>query len=172
MNVSLTKRAFFKGRLTSSATSPIRPPWAVAEEVFLEACSACDKCVSACEQNLIERGDGGYPHVNFKAGACTFCQDCVSACPDGALVINDIDADTAPWHITATISADCLSAQGITCRICGDLCDIQAIRFKLAVGGVANPTVDAAACSGCGACVQSCPSHSITMIQKTLGATA
>lgn len=161
MKVSLTRRSLFKGRPTAQSSSPMRPPWAVAEGAFLDKCSLCDKCLSACDEGILQRGDGGYPEVNFKSGECTFCKACVDVCADGALQI-DVDAPK-PWLLLAKIDDKCLSANAITCRVCGDRCDTRAIKFTLAVGGVATPNVDADLCNGCGACVGPCPTNSVVL---------
>lgn len=55
------------------------------------------------------------------------------------------------------IGTGCLSMNGVMCRVCGDRCDERAIRFQLAVGGIAHPIIDQSSCTGCGACVEPCP---------------
>ena len=153
----LDRAQFLRGNFKGGRPA-VRPPWALAEDDFLEACSRCDVCVGACPEGIIQRGRGGYPEIAFARGACTFCEACASACAPGALVR---DPSRAPWTLRAVISPACLSAAGITCRVCGEQCETSAIRFVLAVGGVARPTVDAAACTGCGACVAPCPVSAI-----------
>ena len=168
MQLSLSRRALFKGRFSKPEPLPVRPPWAQSEHTFLDLCSRCDKCLGACESRILVRGDGGYPTVDFTLGACTFCRACVNVCPEGALTQFEPEAEpqAAPWHLTAHIDQGCLSANGITCRVCGDRCDARAIRFQLAVGGVAHPIIDPAACTGCGACVAPCPAGVITIEHK------
>ena len=109
--------------------------------------------------------EGGFPEVDFKTGECTFCEACVKVCQDGAL--RNSKEDVSPWQNVAAINSDCLSAIGVTCRVCGDRCDARAIQFTLAVGGIATPVVDHQDCTGCGACVQPCPTASITINQMT-----
>ena len=175
MQLSLSRRALFKGRFSKPEPLPVRPPWAQPEHTFLDLCSRCDKCLGACESRILVRGDGGYPRVDFTLGECTFCRACENACPEGALMEGALMQDAltppephaAPWHLTAHIDQGCLSANGITCRVCGDRCDARAIRFQLAVGGVANPIVDPAACTGCGACVAPCPAGIITIEHRS-----
>jgi len=165
MQVSLARRALFKGKFSAPLPSSIRPPWALDEAAFLNACTRCDACVSACDEGIISRGDGGYPQINFQAGSCTFCGDCADVCQDKAL--SSPVPDTAPWDLGARIGDGCLSANGVTCRVCGERCDARAIHFQLAVGGVANPILDSDACTGCGACVQPCPAGVITISHMT-----
>lgn len=161
MHVSLARRALFTGRISAPTVLPVRPPWALDEPAFLDACTRCDACLSACDEGIVARGEGGYPTITFKNGECTFCGACQSACEDGALAA--VDPQSPPWDLVARIDPGCLSANGVTCRVCGDRCDARAIRFQLAVGGIANPVIDAAACTGCGACVQPCPAAVISI---------
>jgi ferredoxin-type protein NapF len=149
----LGRAQFLRGKFKGGQPAA-RPPWALAEDAFLEMCSRCDACVGACPEGIIQRGRGGYPEVSFAHGACTFCEACVAACAPGALVRG---STSAPWTLRAVISSACLSAAGVTCRVCGEQCETSAIRFALAVGGVATPAVDATSCTGCGACVAPCP---------------
>lgn len=169
MQVSLARRALFSGKFTAPLAQPMRPPWALIETAFLDTCSRCDACEAACDEGIISRGDGGYPQINFASGSCTFCGDCEAACEDKALLApapNTVP-NAAPWDLGARIGDGCLSANGVTCRVCGDRCDARAIRFQLAVGGVANPILDKVACTGCGACAHSCPAGVITISHMT-----
>ena len=165
MQVSLARRALFSGKFTAPLAQPMRPPWALDEAAFLDACTHCDACIEACDEGILVRGDGGYPQVNFKSGPCTFCGDCADVCEDKALL--SPEPATKPWDLYARIGDGCLSANGVTCRVCGDRCDARAIRFQLAVGGVANPILNSDACTGCGACVHSCPAGVITVSHMT-----
>ena len=102
--------------------------------------------------------------MNFARGECTFCFDCVNACQSGALSKGKLtNSLSEPWTYKATIGVGCLSANGVTCRVCGDVCDTQAIKFRLAIGGKAFPEVTLINCTGCGACVAPCPTKAITI---------
>ena len=165
--VSLSRRSFFRGNLGSRKTPPIRPPWSLSEISFLEVCTGCGDCRRACPERIIVRGAGAYPEIDFSHGECTFCTACAEACKTGALSVKD-NHTLLPWTLEAHIGGDCLSAQGITCRICGDRCEARAIRFQLAVGGIARPAIDKAACTGCGACVAPCPVDTVEIVQSEL----
>lgn len=166
MAVILSRAAFISGKFSAEEAEQtvLRPPWAVDDGVFAEACDSCGKCIPACPERILISGRGALPEVDFNRGECTFCGKCAAACPTGALSRNDPDDATqsvAPWSITARFSGACLSAKGISCRICGDQCDRQAISFKLAVGGIAMPVMDSLQCTGCGACFAACPTNAI-----------
>lgn len=63
----------------------------------------------------------------------------------------------------ATISAACLTKQGVACQSCHDACPQDAIRFRPRAGGPFLPEVDETLCNGCGACVAPCPAEAITV---------
>ena len=63
--------------------------------------------------------------------------------------------------LLADIGDACLARRQVECRICGEVCDASAIRFRPTLGGVSRPELDHAACTGCGACVAPCPAHAI-----------
>ncbi|MCQ4942470.1 ferredoxin-type protein NapF, partial [Escherichia coli] len=60
----------------------MRRPWSGDDSHFLTHCSRCDACINACENNILLRGAGGYPSVNFKNHACSFCYACAQACAE------------------------------------------------------------------------------------------
>jgi ferredoxin-type protein NapF len=162
--VSIERRGFLFGRHRREA--PTRtPPWAPAYARFIDLCTRCGDCLKACPRGILVSGDGGFPNVDFGLGACTFCGDCVRACDAGALgPATDASGDALkPWSRVAVIDDSCLAARGIVCRVCEEQCDARAVRVRLAVGGAAAPVVAAASCTGCGACVASCPAHAIAV---------
>lgn len=155
-----SRRGFLRGRVRD--TKPARrPPWAVDEIAFIERCTRCDRCIDVCPTGILVRMDGGFPGVDFTRGECTFCTDCVKHCEPRALVRDD--AQARPWVIVAEIGASCLAASSVECRVCGEACPAGAIRFRPQLGGVARPQLDAARCTGCGACVAPCPTRAIAM---------
>lgn len=153
-----SRRNFLRGRV-SSHSAQLRPPWALAEILFHDACTRCGDCARHCPTHIIKQGDGGYPTVDFSIGECTFCAECVGACKPAALVRAD---PTVPaWQIRASIAENCLAHRQVECRICGEQCGEDAIRFQPQVGGIASPEIDNDKCTGCGACVAPCPTLAI-----------
>ena len=187
MDQPISRMQFIRGDIKGKH-QPIRPPWSLPEKYFVDYCTRCDACVEACFDKIIVKGRGGYPQMDFSLEGCDFCEDCLQACEPGALRKLPADnthnnhskdhsqdmetqADQAvsqdcipPWHLKAYINkTTCLSMNGTICRTCGESCDFDAIRFKLELGGVAEPLLDMTRCTGCGACYGSCPVHSITI---------
>jgi ferredoxin-type protein NapF len=166
MSSTISRRQFLRG--TFRATSPdLRPPWALAEDAFVDTCTRCDACLRACPQGVVRAGEGGYPMVDFVAGECTFCAACVDACLPRALR----DAHARPWRAVATVGANCLALRGVHCDVCRDPCAVRAIRFQSTPGRVSSPAINAAVCSGCGACVASCPAQALKVMPVRAGAT-
>jgi len=155
--MDVSRRRFLGVRTPGPA--PFRPPWSITEASFLKACTRCDECVKACPTGLLMRGAGGYPEADFTAAACTFCGDCSRACATGAI---GRDTTVRPWSFGIAISEGCLAAQNVDCRVCGEMCDVSAIRFRPRIGGAPLPEIDNAACNGCGACIAPCPVVAVT----------
>ena len=160
--MDLSRRRLLNRRTTQ--TEPCRPPWSLQGEVFFDRCSRCDACAGACQTGLLRRGGDGFPFADFSVAACTLCGDCARACETGAL-----SRDGAPWLFTAVIGDACLAYRRVECRVCGEVCqgtDAGAIRFRPVLGGVPRPEIDAAACTGCGACLAPCPADAITRVAR------
>lgn len=160
----MLRRGFLRGRVRAVAPA-LRPPWALAEADFLARCSRCDACITACPTSVVVAGEGGFPAIDFSRGECTFCGDCLRSCHPGAL--SRPVADAPPWALTAHIGNTCLAQHGVECRVCGEACGEGAIRFRPRPGGVALAELDAARCTGCGACFAPCPVRAISLDMNT-----
>lgn len=155
----VSRRQFLRGDF-KSRLPPQRPPWALAETLFLRACTRCLECIPVCPTGILIVS-GGYPEVNFTRGHCTFCGACAKACRPGAL--QDSETQIWPWPIKAQVATHCLPQRGVECRVCGEHCEASAIRFSPRAGGPPIPEIDEAACTGCGACVAPCPAAAIVV---------
>lgn len=162
----LGRRAFLRGKSPRLNQTAIRPPWSLPFAAFVHACTRCDDCIRACPQHILQRGDGGYPETIFRSGECTFCGECAAVCKAGAFPVAERHPGNA-WQLVVSISPACLSLNSVVCRTCGEHCDTRAIRFLLQSGAVAMPNIDAASCTGCGACVGVCPVNAIRVQNKT-----
>ena len=159
--VNLFRRRLLRGAIAETA-SPRRPPWAPAEADFTARCDRCGDCIPTCPEGIIRAGSGGFPEVDFAARGCTLCGDCLAAC-HGKALRGDPEKDP-PWHLVADIGAACIARLGVICRSCGEACGEGAIRFRLRVGGAAEPLLYGEACTGCGWCIGVCPVQAVRVI--------
>lgn len=154
--VNLSRRGLFRGRL--SAPEPeTRLPWSLSWPDFVADCTRCGDCLTACPEQILVKGDGGFPTLDFRRGECTFCTECVSACELPLFR----PVTEAPWDYVAHIEAGCLAHEQVFCQRCQDSCEHNAIRFSPQLGRVPTPSIDLELCNGCGACVADCPVGSI-----------
>jgi ferredoxin-type protein NapF len=157
--VDLSKRRLFRRPSEKSIDTQQRMPWVHDQNTFTNDCTRCGQCVEVCETNIIIKGDGGFPSVDFTKGECTFCEKCSDVCPESLF-----DLDVVPtWRHKVTMSDDCLATKSVECRSCAELCEPMAITFQLTIGNVAQPKLDKDKCTGCGACVAICPTSAISM---------
>jgi ferredoxin-type protein NapF len=157
----LSRRQFLRGDF-KSRRHPQRPPWALVEERFIEQCTRCGACDPVCPTHILVV-IRGFPEVDFKLGECTFCAACLDACKAGALQRSSDTGSRTPWSITAHVGESCLPQRDVECRICGEYCAANAIRFSPRLGGPPVPEVRGELCTGCGACVAPCPAAAISI---------
>ena len=66
-----------------------RPPGALQEGDFQEACTGCDSCMVACPVNvvMVEDLEKRYPVIFPETDPCIQCEDrpCITSCPTTAL---------------------------------------------------------------------------------------
>jgi len=152
---NLSRRQFLQ--CGNHAASPTRPPWSIAEAAFQHTCTRCGDCINACPEHILEpESKHGFPVVNFSLGACTFCRACLDACSQKALV-----ASNTPWQCVPHIDTACLANNQVICTTCAEACNETAIAFPPLLGAVSLPQIDVHQCTGCGACVRTCPTEAI-----------
>lgn len=152
MAVSPARRSFLKGG--RPVANEQRPPW--TSDDFVDSCTRCNNCITACPEGILQKGDGGFPRIAFEHDGCTFCEECVRACD---APVFDLSREAFRWR--ADIRDSCLAKSNIHCQSCQDACETEAIRFLYSPGRVPHPEVDVDSCTGCGACVAVCPQDAI-----------
>lgn len=157
--INLSRRNLLRGR-AGVAKLPLRPPGAIPEALFADKCTSCGECIAVCPQDILSKGSGGYPEVDFRQGECTFCSRCIDICAEDALV-HEVQP---PWRLELRLADSCLAKRQVVCQTCGDACEAEAIRFRPQHGVVAIPIIDQDVCTGCGACIAACPQDALKAV--------
>jgi len=140
----------------------LRPPGALPERAFLDACYRCGNCMDVCPARAIKSAShqdaeqAGTPYIDPDLGACTVCAElaCIKTCPSGALAPLADAGDIAMG--LARIDRDlCLRSSGQPCTICRDECPRGAAAIDISDGGELEVKTDG--CVGCGTCQYRCP---------------
>lgn len=156
---SISRRSFLTARSHNAAADlAIRPPWS-DEASIQSSCTSCEACIEACPENILFADPKGQPEVRFHGDECTFCKVCVTACKEAVFDTTR----TTPWSLKAAINSDCLLKSGVTCQVCTDNCDVEALRFDPRERPVGGIVLDLDTCTGCSACTTTCPASAISM---------
>jgi len=145
----------------------VAPPGAQSVDRFLERCTACQLCISACPSRvlqpaLFEYGLKGMlkPRLDFDAFYCDYdCRRCAEVCPDGAITLLDLaDKQLAQVGIAHLHLGRCIvKAQGTDCAACSEHCPTKAVYTVPFGDNLRLPQVNPELCIGCGACEYACP---------------
>lgn len=166
-----------------AASTLIRPPGALAEPAFVEACIKCGACMKACPTRVLaptwtEAGLEGLwtPAADFALGHCDpGCDVCGRVCPTGAITRFTLTQrrgtpDEPPISMGTAFHdrGRCLPwAAATPCSKCEEHCPTSPKAIWLAPATVPRrdgtpvdllvPHVDVARCVGCGTCEWVCP---------------
>jgi MauM/NapG family ferredoxin protein len=153
----------------AEAARPLRPPGAVAEEIFVGLCVRCGNCVRACPTKIVApdtsaSGLAGLltPTLAFHDDYCLeTCALCTQVCPSGALArLLPEEKLRAPIGLAEVNMDICLLGEDRECAICRSRCPYEAITYAFSEETYAvTPRIDAARCPGCGACEAACPTR-------------
>ena len=143
----------------------LRPPGALDESAFRQACTRCTDCLDACPYDAIRRlgpefGEaGGTPAIIVHEAPCYLCPDmpCVTACTTGALL--PVERREVAMGTAVIDLNHCYQAQGQPCDYCVTRCPLknEAIDWD----DRRWPKVDPDRCVGCGVCAHLCPAQAV-----------
>ena len=147
--------------------APISPPGSAGVARFLDRCTACQLCVSACPTHVLqpaflEYGFAGImkPRLDFNQSFCNFeCHRCSEVCPDGAILPLALEDKKLTRLGVAHIDyRKCIvKAHGTDCAACSEHCPTQAVSTVPYGNNLRLPTMHPELCIGCGACEYACP---------------
>ena len=152
-----------EAKLTPPEVRFARPPGALPEAEFLEACTHCGECVPACPHRTIfilgghTGGAKDTPALDLAQRACHLCEDfpCIAACEPRALELVEPVSPDFPikFHVRIQINQrTCLPFHGPECGICVSLCPVPgAITLNSTC-----PEINAETCVGCAMCREVC----------------
>ena len=161
MSSQVSRMQFLRGDFRGKET-PLRPPWAINENLFTDICTNCGECITHCPTHIIKPARANFPVVDFSAGECLFCEQCIDACKPHALLKKN--EKSIAWSIKAAINNEvCIAHKGVECRSCFDPCEARAILMPPRLGGISIPVISIDSCTGCGACFSVCPVQAITI---------
>jgi MauM/NapG family ferredoxin protein len=150
----------------------LRPPGAISERAFLQACTRCDKCSNACPKDAIQKVPKkmGFlimdtPYIDPTKVPCVMCDDlpCITACEDEALLpVAGGPADVEMGY--AILDKKKCQAYGHTfCQQCIIDCPIPG---AITQNRDQQPIFHKDICTGCGVCVRSCSTVNIPVAIK------
>lgn len=157
----------------------LRPPGALPEEIFLEKCIRCGKCIKVCitkglQPTLLETGLIGIfsPRLIPQIGYCEYnCKLCLEVCPTGA--IQNLSLSEKQHYKIGVAKIDitkCIPyTQSANCLVCEENCPVpdKAIKYNTVKAMSHNqeeltlmqPYVLPEKCIGCGLCESKCPAE-------------
>jgi ferredoxin-type protein NapF len=145
----------------------ITPPLAGKVETFLERCTACQLCVSACMTGVLQPSFLEYgpwhllkPHMDYRHAFCNYnCTRCTEICPSGALTPLPLPQKRITQIGVAHFrKPHCIVYRDHTdCGACSEHCPTKAVHMVPFENGLVIPEVDESLCIGCGACEYACP---------------
>ena len=143
----------------------LRPPGALPENEFVDACIGCFKCGNACPNRCIQfHGlsagieNAFTPYINARSRGCILCGKCAEVCPTNALT--PFEADREGWKVGVDMGKArvyeemCFSYHGRTCGACYRACPLAGEALR--IGLYETPIVNSDFCVGCGLCEQAC----------------
>ena len=162
---------------SGEASRALCPPGSGSVAQFLDRCTACHLCISACPTHVLqpaflEYGVQGLlkPHLDYRSAYCLFeCTRCGEVCPYHAIDLLDLATKSvtqigvADFHQSRCI----VELNGTDCAACSEHCPTKAVSTKPFRDNLRLPVLDQSLCIGCGACEYACPVKPVKAILVT-----
>jgi len=148
-------------------SSAIAPPGASSVAQFLDRCTSCQLCLSACptqvlQPALLEYGVVGLlkPRLEYATAFCNFdCVRCGEVCPTGAIGrLGPEEKQVVQIGIADFYRDRCIVVtNGTDCAACSEHCPTKAVSTEPYGANLRLPVMNRELCIGCGACEFACP---------------
>jgi ferredoxin-type protein NapG len=135
-----------------------------ASKDFFSLCTGCNECIFSCPYTVLfpvtsEELGKTFPFLDPNAKACHLCTDwpCIHACPEDALIAKDESEMKIKFGKAKGIGKHCINDKTgeKTCEACQLACPIEkTVNFRANL-----PIFSASSCTGCGLCVEACPTY-------------
>ena len=153
----------------------IVPPGAVGIANLTSHCTACQLCVSACQNGVLRPSTDieslMQPEASYERGYCRpECTRCSEVCPSGAIrPITRAEKSSVQIGHAVWVKDNCIPlTDGVACGNCARHCPAGAITMVASDASREDspeiPVVNAEKCIGCGACENLCPSRPFSAI--------
>ena len=154
------------GHRPNSRSAPVTPPGSNSQKDFLNACTACHLCITACPTHVIQPSINEYgffgllqPHMDYHSGFCNFeCTICGDVCPTGAIRPLQLETKkrTQIGKVKFHVGNCIVRVDRTDCGACSEHCPTKAV-YMVPWQGLLLPEVNEDICIGCGACEYACP---------------
>lgn len=167
--------AVIEDKQKPARTTPVLPAGTWSAAHFAQHCTACQLCVSACPNGVLQPSSGlltlMQPEMSFEHGYCRpECNRCSEICPAGAIrPITVADKLSTRIGHAVWVRKNCLPlTDGVACGNCARHCPTGAIQMipsdKDNPESPKIPVVNTERCIGCGACEHLCPARPFSAI--------
>jgi len=150
----------------------LRPPGAISERAFLQACTRCDDCSNACPKDAIQKVPKkmGFlimdtPYIDPLKVPCVMCTElpCIPACSEGALLPVPGGPEDVKMGYAILDKKKCQSYGHTFCQQCVIDCPVPG---AITQNQEQQPIFHKDICTGCGVCVRSCSTVNIPVAIK------
>ena len=155
--------------------TPLTPPGSLSYDNMAKRCTGCQLCVSECPNHVLRPSNDlmhlMLPTMSYERGYCRpECTRCSEVCPAGAIKpLDDVEKSSIQIGHAVWIKKNCVVlTDEVECGNCARHCPSGAIEMvPLDENNEESPmvpTINEAACIGCGACEYVCPARPFSAI--------
>ena len=155
--------------------TPLTPPGSLSYDNMAKRCTGCQLCVSECPNHVLRPSNDlmhlMLPTMSYERGYCRpECTRCSEVCPAGAIKsLDDVEKSSIQIGHAVWIKKNCVVlTDEVECGNCARHCPSGAIEMvPLDENNEESPmvpTINEAACIGCGACEYVCPARPVSAI--------